>query len=279
MELKIYPCIGQISILVLLFWAQSVHGHGAMVKPTNWLDFETRIQLDNGSWFTGFAGMKTRLQCKPGLTIPRKIICKENNDCEGYAFPGPICNWFTNETWIHTPTLFDPALRTFSRVRDESKVLYTPWRAPGAAPIYSPCGVSGGNPNGCGALKCGQKTGGYGHGQRAKDVEFVHNISVTTWKRGQEVEVAWAIYVNHGGGYSYRLCKMPKEGRPGLTEECFQKTSLQFVGDHQWIQWGEDETSRREIAAVRTNNGTFPPKSQWTKNPIPACVGQKQAAS
>uniref|UniRef100_A0A7M5UC32 Uncharacterized protein n=1 Tax=Clytia hemisphaerica TaxID=252671 RepID=A0A7M5UC32_9CNID len=47
-----------------------------------------------------------------------------------------------------------------------------------------------------------------------------------------------------------------------------------WVGDHQWIQWGEDETSRREIAAVRTNNGTFPPKSQWTKNPIPACVGQ-----
>ena len=26
---------------------------------------------------------------------------------------------------------------------------HNPWRSPGSAPIFSPCGVAGGNPNGC----------------------------------------------------------------------------------------------------------------------------------
>ena len=97
---------------------------------------------------------------------------------------------------------------------------------------------------------------------------------VTNWTRGDVVEVAWSIIANHGGGYSYRLCKLPKEGgRKALTEECFQKTPLKFSGSKQWVQYGEDQTSRVEFEAVRTSEGTFPEGSQWTKNPIPACNG------
>lgn len=256
---------------------KQVSSHGTMTKPTTWLDVPQFLQLDNGTWVHDYAGMKKYLQCKPGLTIPREILCKNNNDCEGYEFPGPICNWYTNETTIKEPTIFDPKLRTFARVPDENKVLHTPWRAPGSAPIYSPCGVSGGNPDGCGAPKCGQKFGGYGHGLRAEEVEFVHPIYVTNWTRGDIVEVAWSIYANHGGGYSYRLCRMPSVedgGRKALKEECFQQNPLRFVGDKQWIQWGEDESTRLEIESVRTDEGTTPAGSQWTKNPIPACVGQ-----
>ena len=41
---------------------------------------------------------------------------------------------------------------------------------------------------------------------------------------------------NHGGGYQYRLCALPEEGEfPELTEECFQKTPLDFVEDEQSI--------------------------------------------
>ena len=54
-----------------------------------------------------------------------------------------------------------------------------------------------------------------------------------------------------------------------LTEECFQQGHLEFFGDKQWIELGED---RIEIEAVRTREGTFPEGSQWTRNPIPNCL-------
>lgn len=79
-----------------------------------------------------------------GITYPRELICLNNNDCEGAKIPGVVCRWFNNNTSIKKPTLFDPKLRTYGKVEHPSHVLYTPWRAPGAAPVASPCGVSGG---------------------------------------------------------------------------------------------------------------------------------------
>uniref|UniRef100_A0A7M5V5A9 Uncharacterized protein n=1 Tax=Clytia hemisphaerica TaxID=252671 RepID=A0A7M5V5A9_9CNID len=113
------------------------------------------------------------------------------------------------------------------------------------------------------------------NGPTLKDLDLSshHKAYVTNWTRGEAVEVAWGIRANHGGGYSYRLCKMPKEGRKALTEECFQQTPLRFVGDKQWVQYGEDESTRYEFTAARTDNGTTPPGSQWTRNPIPPCNG------
>lgn len=48
------------------------------------------------------------------------------------------------------------------------------------------------------------------------------------WKLQRKV--AWGIAANHGGGYQYRLC--PADADP--TEECFQKTPLDFVGEDSW---------------------------------------------
>lgn len=59
----------------------------------------------------------------------------------------------------------------------------------------------------------------------------------------------------------------------GLTEECFQKTVLDFAGDTQWVQYGADTSTRKGFPALRTKTGTFPAGSQWTRNPIPACKG------
>lgn len=80
------------------------------------------------------------------------------------------------------------------------------------------------------------------------------------------------INANHGGGYSYRLCKLAGS-RLDLTEECFEQNPLNFVGDTQWIERVGDATRRVEIRATRTKNGTFPAGSQWSRNPIPACNG------
>merc|ERR1712032_1480916 len=58
-----------------------------------------------------------------------------------------------------------------------------------------------------------------------------------------------------------------------ITEECFQQTPLRFVGNTQWLQNMQNESTRVEIPAVRTDVGTIPAGSQWTRLPIPACGG------
>lgn len=65
------------------------------------------------------------------------------------------------------------------------------------------------------------------------------------------------------------------------TEECFQRTPMDFVGDKQWIQYGDfkddpfgdgmNASNRVEIDAVRVTLGTMPQGSAWTRNPIPGC--------
>ena len=59
---------------------------------------------------------------------------------------------------------------------------------------------------------------------------------MSSCKIGGTAEVTWSIRNNHGGGYQYRLCALQEEGDfKGLTEECFQKTPLDFVEDEQSI--------------------------------------------
>jgi len=148
-----------------------------------------------------------------------------------------------------------------------------PWRAPGTAPVVSPCGVDGGNPKGCPAGNpdgAGCAGGGYGHGPDGRSLPG--NTKPAVWTAGAEAEVAWGVVANHGGGYSYRLCPKPAEGYEALTEECFQQTPLGFVGETQWLQKGSSG-ERVAVPALRTDNATFPAGSQWTRNPIPACLG------
>ena len=99
-------------------------------------------------------------------------------------------------------------------------------------------------------------------------------LAVPFQNRGETAEVGWSMSANHGGGYSYRLCKIPDDGgRSSLTEECFQQTQLKFASDQSWIQTGSDANSRKYFTANRTTEGTYPPGSQWTKNPVANCAG------
>ena len=150
-----------------------------------------------------------------------------------------------------------------------------PWYFAGTAPA-SPCGTMGGRPNGCdydGQGEFGECCSGncdsYAMGDNAENYVWP-DMPVTEWKLGSYQEVAWYVGANHAGGYSYRLCKMPEGGISEVTEECFQQTPLEFVGDDQWVEYNIDRSTgfRTELKALQTNVGTFPEGSMWRANPF-----------
>ena len=204
--------------------------------------------------------------------------------------------WFTDNTKIKGEATLKPELRTFAKVElgAEEKISRNPWMAPGSAPVFSPCGVagdiedtstivskrsSGGNPKGCpeGAppgrgQDCGPYGGGFSYGPLAQNFDFKDMVT-TEWRVGGTEVAGWSTVANHGGGYSYRLCRLGPGGRAELTEECFQRTPLKFASSSSWVQYGEDENSKVFFQANRTTEGTLPEGSEWSKNPIPNCAG------
>lgn len=148
-----------------------------------------------------------------------------------------------------------------------------PWRKPGSAPVIDPCGVAGG----CSPL-AGPKDFPYGGGEYPPFAtrgqlgsQLPKLLHKTVWVAGSTAEVGWGQFANHGGGYSYRLCPAASE----LTEECMQRTPLDFVGDTQWFQFGADgmdTANRTEVPASQVSVGTVPAGSQWRRNPVPACA-------
>ena len=87
--------------------------------------------------------------------------------------------------------------------------------------------------------------------------------TTTTWKLGSVVDAEWSIYANHGGGYSYRLCKKI-EGKD-VTEECFQQTPLNFANDFTTIKYYDGTREPFDIKATTTDLGTWPKGSQWRR--------------
>ena len=77
-----------------------------------------------------------------------------------------------------------------------------------------------------------------------------------------------ANVANHGGGYSYRLCK----NEPGkVSESCFQQTPLRFASDTtQWLQ--HTNGTKYPIALTKLSVGTTPAGSEWARIPIPGCL-------
>ena len=240
-----------------------------MVNPPIWMDAGGRV------------GMKPYQACTSGGEIP--VI--------GEAGVWNSCQWFHNETLIPGEPTLDPSMISIPQLWSNSSLANqvgihsyskrNPWYSPGSAPLYSPCGVGGGNPYGCPKGSKDQKIGdecpqgGWAYGPKAEDYYVspgFPDVVTTKWKAGDVVEVAWGITANHGGGYAYRLCKVPEEGMGALTEECFQQGHLEFFGDKLAIQTGENVSSRVEYEAVRTKEGSFPKGSQWTRNPIPNCL-------
>ena len=121
-----------MSLLLLLVLPTLVLGHGNIVHPPNWFDRD------------GAIGMSPGLQCAQGygLNITGVVTPFETS-----------CFWFNNYTFVEEETLPE-YMRTYDgyKIEEGKYVDYFgkhPWRSPGSAPIFSPCGVGGGNPNGC----------------------------------------------------------------------------------------------------------------------------------
>ena len=71
---------------------------------------------------------------------------------------------------------------------------------------------------------------------------------------------------SQGGGYQYRICPADSE----LTEDCFQRTPLDFVRDEHAIMWNDG--SVRKIEGLFVDDSVCPVKprgSTWARNPIP----------
>jgi len=262
MTRQYYPFFG------LFLYIISVSGHGNMVWPPVWQDAR-------GKW--GLIPMGHSY-------IGAEIVFENDVYYDGqvdFEKSGMLSMWYTNGTWISVEPTIEDHMRTFANTGPEfqSRITNHPWMAPGAAPVFSGCGVAGGNPYGCAlgdpmgpGQDCGGVfKGGFSYGPRAEDFNFP-DIVTTEWTRGKTAEVGWGVLANHGGGYSYRLCKLGAS-RSELTEECFQKTPLRFANNLQWIQTGHDLSTRRYFVANRTTVGTYPPGSEWTKNPVTNCAG------
>jgi hypothetical protein len=133
-----------------------------------------------------------------------------------------------------SPTLMEPTLPEEMRTWNIGNpspygdwTRYHPWRAPGFSPTSDPCGRAGANTaqSGGGETPIGAKQFDRG--------SLLPKLNVSTqWKRGSAASVAWMIGSNHGGGYAYSLCRSNET----LSESCFQRTMLPFVGDFHTIQ-------------------------------------------
>jgi len=153
---------------------------------------------------------------------------------------------------------------------------WMPWRSPGSAgkgnPSFQPCGVN----SGASSLFPLPPAAGQPAFANGTDLPPLKTESQVVWKAGSVVEASWGIYANHGGGYSYRICK--KDGHAESTEECYQRGHLAFATDTTQIRFAEDSgRSLVTINATTTSVGTFPKGSMWRKNPIPMCncdIGQ-----
>jgi len=204
--------------------------------------------------------------------------------------PGGSCQWYSQGCTIGCPEISglhepgdacanpaEPMLTwehdaEFLQYKDDGyggDTKYHPWRYPGAAPVGDPCGTTAGGKEPLGQL---DPPPGFGTGVDGSDFKVLPSLlEQTVWQPGAEVEVAWGLAANHGGGYQYRLCPA---GMEALTEECFQRKPLEFVGDKQWLQFGNgfDKSNRLEIKAKRIGGQKVKPEgSTWTMNPIPGC--------
>jgi hypothetical protein len=164
------------------------------------------------------------------------------------------------------PTLNARELRTYNVDNTaDDWTRYMPWRSPGRAPVANPCGVSGGYKPPGGNTPANPVPHGFPPFLNGTKIRPLVDKPKTVWYANSTANVSWAIYVNHGGGYQYRLC--PKEADP--TEECFQSNPLPFASTSSTIRFSNGSNFR--INATDVSTGTHPANSMFRRNPIPAC--------
>lgn len=108
------------------------------------------------------------------------------------------------------PTVCDPKYRTVNRNAtcgaDDDWYQYSPWRAPGSAPVFDSCGMAGGHlppDGGFGGIYVNTTHAKLGDKGTVVLPEYPTN---TEWTAGSVVEVSWTIEANHGVPWNPFFC-------------------------------------------------------------------------
>ena len=258
--------------------SQQAEGHGLLLEPRARSAAEGLTSWGASYWYSQ--------SCTIGCAS-----CNVSFDVKQSQMGGDLCP--ADHSGDKAASINDPALRTVmgdgclvpgnasqrAPCTEENKATdwtkFHPWRAPGRAPVYDPCGMAGASPS-----NNSQAAGGWGYttgypqgfpGSRLPALAGDKPV----WQAGAVAEVAWVSVANHGGGYQYALCP----ANDPLNEECFHKTPLQYVDGKQVLRYmylndtlpaGHPANNTEvTIDAVRVSEGTVPAGSTWTKNPVP----------
>jgi len=259
--------------LVLLPFAflGSVSAHGGVVWPPIWqAGVATPIEeLTDDDAFSD-----------PKVLDPNsgRAVVNVKSWLTDQAYTGGVGDQFKGEGPVTNTN--KKLLKEFDRCGTSCQKYRNPWAAPGQAPsLGGGCGVFGGNPWGCPAGEdtrppgsaCGQKKpagrgprGTSSFGTDARLFDFPQMIT-TEWEIGSVQDVVWSSSGGHRGGYTYRLCKLPRKGRKAITEDCFTKNVLEFATNFTMIKGmnkpGEGTWEKFEQTDLR--EGTYPEGSVW----------------
>lgn len=196
------------------------------------------------------------------MSVGCTIGCKE---CDGGSKGGANPNGKDRCGSGMKATINNPQHRTVARFAiagsADDWTKFNPWRAPGSAPVFDPCGRAGG---------AAGPTPGHGEFTNTTFAKFGDLGSKvlpkyptgTVWAAGSTVETMTAFRANHGGGYQYRLCPLKSE----LTEACFQETPMPFADDSSLMMSNGTIT---KLKSTFVSEGTLPVGSTWQMLPIP----------
>lgn len=241
----------------------------------------------NNHWGHGnqqflFKGMDAAELRKNNMTIDNPFNPPEGYSLDPLSMKDVFIKALCDEPSTNA-TICDPRLRTANTQAQcggpEDIYFFSPWRAPGSAPVIDACGMAGGRhpdqgDGGAGAVF--QNSSVAKAGDAGSQLPAMP--SQATWEAGSSVEVGWTVMANHGGGYAYRLA--PADGP--LTEEVFRKMPLDFVG-LSIFRWDGNVSSQVEFDTQKlgweTREGTTPKGSMWRKNPIPSGIWNREGST
>ena len=252
-----------------------LQGHCSMIrpKPRNAIDSQLPEWADGRSPYVWQPHGDAPCACRNGsspcasaqtclyMSVGCTIGCKE---CDGGAAGGANPNGKDRCNSGMRATINEPKHRTLNRgIRagsEEDWTRWNPWRAPGNAPVYDPCGRAGGGP---------RPTPGHGEFTNTSFNSFgdlgsrlPYYDSGTVWEAGSAVETMQAIRANHGGGYQYRLCPLAS----ALTEECFQRTPLDWADSSSLML---SNGTMIKLNSTFVSDGTLPVGGTWQMLGIP----------
>eukprot|EP01047_Picozoa_sp_COSAG01_P051586 COSAG01_NODE_5340_length_4324_cov_93.359763_5_plen_186_part_00 len=153
---------------------------------------------------------------KANISVPAWGLIKGDLTLDPRSFDNPAPNQASGKGGLNTTqglcpntektkaTICDSNLRTLNVFAEcgskEDFYYYSPWRAPGTAPVIDSCGSAGGR-------LPGQGPGGAGANYENNSLAHLGTPGSAlpamppqaTWKAGSLQEVGWAIEAHHGG--------------------------------------------------------------------------------